>query len=210
MMEEIENVYYRLYPQLFDRIRKGDDLERLKKLINVDWAISIEANNKAFLSELRNRKPKGLLSCEEWLDFLMEDYVKRSGGKIFHPWIKTDCYEYFEWLDNTCFLCDDYPKVVEWCEDRRQLMNEVLNGKPQLINSQEVQHFIDEVGKILGKEVTESFLDKLPTIKPKKLKPFYQEHGRLHEKYSLKGFFELCESVVHRHGERGWNYENVK
>ena len=207
MMKKIENVYYRLLPQLFDRIRKGDDLE---KLINVDWAITIEANNEAFLTELQNRKTKGYQSCVEWLDSLMNDYVKRSGGKIIHPWsskTEYDYHEYFDWLDNTLFLCDKIPKVVEWCKKMELIINDILNGKPQL-NRQEVQQFIDEVGRILGKEVTESFLDKLPTIKPKKLKPFYQEHGRLQKKYSLKGFFELCESV--RHGERSWNYENVK
>lgn len=209
---ETENVYYRLWESpIFLKARTSGLPDIFNDSVTKECCFTRD-NNMAFLKELDRRKVDGYQSVMEWLDNLLTDYVERSHGNIIHVGCApdTDFHCYSDWLDNTRFICDN-SFVVRFCNEIEQMIRDFSkDGNSFAYNDNEVRAFKDKVGRFLGKAETESLLKRLPTLKPKELKLFYQEHSKLQQRFSLKDFFNLCESVVHRDGEKGWNYQNIK
>lgn len=103
-----------------------------------------------------------------------------------------------------------------------ELMREIQEAIRNYFNprNDSVELFLDELTKYhipeddflryLSPENINILLNELPTIKATDLKRNWFVKYKLSMVMKGTEFFDLCESVVHRKGERGWSYENFK
>jgi len=123
-------------------------------------------------------------------------------------------------IDN--FFLVDIHSNVEVKRECIELMREVQEAIRNYFNPRNdpVESFLDKLSKYhipkddflryLSSQNINILLNELPTIKAADLKRNWFVKYKLVNVIYGTDFFDLCESVVNRKGERGWNYENFK
>lgn len=206
---EIETVYYRLWSEdVFSLARNSQSADIIKSKA----CCNIRDNNQAFLNELEKRKLDGYDSVWTWLEFLLEDYVKRNHSAILHPWNAKDMdYEYYyKWLYNTQCICGNDVTVIRFCKEAESEIEEISSGHISLDRDEEFKEFRNKVGVLLGKDETESLYRDLPSMKPKATNTYYRAHSKIAQYFNFKEFFEICKEFGHHEGEHSWTYDNAK
>lgn len=204
----IENVYYRLWSKdVFSLARNPQSADIIKSKA----CCNIRDNNQAFLNELEKRKLDGAQSVAEWLERLLEDFVKRCNGIVIHVWNpkETDYCYYEEWLNNTLCICDT-PVVVRFCKDFEKTIKVLSSDEIPYDGNEEFKEFRDKLGFLLGKDNTESLYRALPSMKPKQVKPYYNEHKRIQEYFSKTEFADICRHYGHHENQEGWGDRNLR
>ena len=204
----IENVYYRLWSKdVFSLARNPQSADIIKSKA----CCNIRDNNQAFLNELEKRKLDGAQSVAEWLERLLEDFVKRCNGIVIHVWNpkETDYCYYEEWLNNTLCICDT-PVVVRFCKDFEKTIKVLSSDEIPYDGNEEFKEFRDKLGFLLGKDNTESLYRDLRTMKPKATKTYYEENPKIKQHFTFKAFFGICVEFGHHEGEKSWTYDNAK
>ncbi len=131
-----------------------------------------------------------------------------------------DLREALSQIDN--FFLVDIHSNVEVKRECVELMREVQEAIRNYFNprNDSVELFLDRLSKFyipkdvflryLSPENINALLSVLPTIKATDLKRNWFNKYNLFMVMKGSEFFDLCENVVHRKGERGWNYECFK
>ncbi len=205
----MENVFYRLWDEETFEIGKKI---AVRVILKEDPFRNIRDNNQAFLNKLKDRKLDGYEDVWSWLGNLLDDYVIRNHGTKLHVWNAKDTdYEYYyKWLYNTRCICDNDSTVIQFCNEFESLIEEISSGEISLDRDEEFKEFRDKLGFALGKDDTESLYRALPSMKPKQVKPYYNEHKRIQEYFSKTEFADICRHYGHHENQEGWGDRNLR
>lgn len=204
---EIETVYYRLWSKdVFSLARNSQSADIIKSKA----CCNIRDNNQAFLNELEKRKLDGYDSVWTWLEYLLDDYVKRNHSAILHPWNAKDVNYYYKWLYNTRCICGNDSTVIRFCKETESKIEEISSGHISLDRDEEFKEFRDKLGFILGKYDTESLYRALPSMEPKQVKPYYNNHKKIQEYFNRTEFANICRQYGHHEGQIGWGDRNLR
>lgn len=223
MMEEIENVYYRLCSKEIFHVRlekaEFNNQVGLEQTYDQLICISRKVNNEAFLEELKEQLSEGYEHCNWWLSGFLSDYLKRCSKRNGDTEYKPEYYK--DWLENTRFICGNYPSIVRWCDDVEKWYDEYfesINDNSSL-NEEAVRDFTAKLLPLIGNEEMGLLLSNLESanLKPRqvavaynglnggKKRDFLRNHG-----IDGKTFCEMVIRVVRKEGVRGWSYNNMK
>ena len=98
-------------------------------------------------------------------------------------------------------LCDEVSSSIDVMSPAQQ---------PQQHDAHSIDVFRQRVAPYIdGKNLT-LLLNELPTIDPRDLKRHWFNKYLMKSAIDMKEFFYLCESIVHREGGKGWNYDNYR